>query len=598
MPPVQPTHSYSGATAHTKNLQRRFARALSLRTGFIQALLAPAAGGAEETRISDVVRMSCVRFITLLTFGLDAHALPAHIRFRWSDLMGGGVPDESDGALAPRDGGAATAEPALGSALAVPRTLVTAMWSLVTDRKRAAMPSSGGWTTAHALQLGRPLLRAEAAQYVLCAALCQPAAFAALTPSLELAPRDANVASLGACCALALAVLDLAIESPATHTDAAVSSLRTLRVGLDGVERGERVARNAALQRSLVGAVRALMARTTPQRGAATVFLRGWQRRVLTEALALLCATVSPATPLSASALDILWQLWDRCSDGKQLTRQLRCVLLRLCGGGAVHAPVRAYLSRFLGAVEHTTSGSYERTAACAAMATSRVLVALARADRADGGGGDDAARALECLRVWGFALALLSDEESAVRSATAMQVSVALERDHGSAMPTAHCPPRLVGLVFRHLEPRFAETPSTWLQWLLGVCLGDRHLASRVAKALPSTSSAGDGCSAIRAGARVTDHAYSAQLRHWHPERIARAAAAAAAAALDDGAKAALAARVSAELDAALSAAVDGAPDVGIAALKATVFGGPHDMHARTCAVLRRLRILHSAVV
>jgi hypothetical protein len=95
-----------------------------------------------------------------------------------------------------------------------------------------------------------------------------------------------------------------------------------------------------------------------------------------------------------------------------------------------------------------------------------------------------------------------------------------------------------------------------------------------------------------------VTDHAYSAQLRHWHPERIARAAAAAAAAALDDGAKAALAARVSAELDAALSAAVDGAPDVGIAALKATVFGGPHDMHARTCAVLRRLRILHSAVV
>ena len=596
MPPFHP-RSYSGATAHAKNQQQSFARALSLRTGFVQALLAPASGG--DARVSDVVRMSCVRFVTLLTFGLDAHALPAHIRFRWSDLMGGGVADESDGALAPPSRGATSAEPTRGSALAVPPTLVAAMWSLAVDLESVAMPSSGGWTTAHALQLGRPLLRAEAAQYVLCAALCQPATFAALDPALALAPHDADVTSLSACCAIVLAVLDIAVDSPATHTDAAVSSLRTLRASLDGVEGGERTARNCALQRSLVAAVRALVARTTPQRGAATVFLRGWQRRVLTEALALLCATVSPDTPLSASTLDLLWQLWERCADGKQLTRQLRCLLLRLCGGGAVHAPGLPYLSRFLDAVQHTTSGSYERTAACAAMATSRVLAALAHADRAHGGsGGDDAASALECLRVWGFALALLSDEEIAVRSSSAMQVSVALARDRGSAMPTAHCPPRLVGIVFRHLARRFAAAPSTWLQWLIGVCLGDRHLASRVAKALPSTSGAGDGGSAIRAGARVTDHTYSAQLRHWHPERIARAAAAAAAAALGDAAKAALAARVSMEIDATLSAAVDGAPSAGIAALKATVFGGPHDMHAHTCAVLRRLRILRSVMV
>jgi hypothetical protein len=248
--------------------------------------------------------------------------------------------------------------------------------------------------------------------------------------------------------------------------------------------------------------------------------------------------------------------------------------------------------------------------AACEAIATSGVLVTTTRRDDSNSDGNElGGAETLECLRVWGLTLALLSDEENAVRASAATHVSIALERERPSSTPVAYCPPRSVAMVFAHLQrcysPADAAAPvrsPVWPRWLIGVCLGDRHLAASVAKALPALEGNAVGGDAIRAGARVTDHAHSAQLRHWHPERIARAAATALAAGRSDEVRAALVAAIGVCAASALTDVTplpaSAAADAGVAALKVTVLGGPHEMHARGCAVLRRLRILREALL
>ena len=583
-------------------------RALLLRKRFLMQLILPTNVSVEGT-VSDVVRMSTVRLLSLVAFGLADATLPAHIRFRWSDLMGGGLPAEIESAGTLTNCGEAGSQDE--GALRFDRELVLAMWKLAVDR--GADVPRGGWTAAHALQLGRPLLRAEAAQYVLSAALCQPADFAAIATSLSLSWSDEAGAEevFDAACLVPLAMLDLAIESPLTHTDAAVSSLRTLRACLEG-EQSDHVLRDAVLQRKLIDGVRSLVARISSEGrgGAPSAYLRGWQRRLLIEVCSLLCTMTSPATPLSIPALDLLWELWGRCASGRQLPRQLRCLLLRLCGGGVVQASGLPYIGFFLDAVQGAGSGSYERTAACEAIAASGVLVTTTRRDDSNSDGNElDDAETLECLRVWGLTLALLSDEENAVRASAATHVSIALERVRPSSTPVAYCPPRSVAMVFAHLQrcysPADAAAPvrsPVWPRWLIGVCLGDRHLAASVAKALPALEGNAVGGDAIRAGARVTDHAHSAQLRHWHPERIVRAAATALAAGRSDEVRAALVAAIGVCAASALADVTplpaSAAADAGVAALKVTVLGGPHEMHARGCAVLRRLRILREALL